>query len=65
MPQSPEHEYGHSMRWEPERPRWRVFPLLVTWLVTGVALMVAAAILPGVNINDFGGRCWRRRSSRC
>ena len=33
----------------------RLFPLLVSWLATGVALMVAAGILPGVHIDDFWG----------
>ena len=47
--------YGRSVKWEPERPRWRVFPLLVTWLSLGVAVMVAAGILPGVGIDDFWG----------
>ncbi len=47
--------YGQSMTWEPERPRWRAFPLLVTWLSLGVAVMAAAGILPGVSIDDFWG----------
>ena len=47
--------YGRSTSWKPERPRLRVFPLLVSWIATGVALMVAAWILPGVNIESFGG----------
>ena len=48
-------EYGRSSAWQPERPRWRVFPLLVSWFATGVALMVAAGILPGVDIENFWG----------
>ena len=47
--------YGRSTAWKPERPRWRVFPLIVSWLATGAALMVAAALLPGVEIVDFWG----------
>ncbi len=47
--------YGRSMSWQPERPRWKLFPLIVSWLATGVALMVAAAILPGVDIANFWG----------
>jgi uncharacterized membrane protein YvlD (DUF360 family) len=52
-----EHEptYGLSTSWQPERPRLRLFPLLVSWLATGVALMVAAGILPGVHIDSFWG----------
>ena len=48
-------EYGRSSAWQPERPRWRVFPLLVSWFATGIALMVAAGILPGVDIESFWG----------
>ena len=55
MPSESEPTYGQSTAWQPERPRWRLFPLLVSWLATGVALMVAAGILPGVHIDDFWG----------
>src|SRR3954453_10343050 len=41
MPSEPEPDYGQSTAWRPERPRWRVFPLVVSWLATAVALMVA------------------------
>ena len=51
----PESDYGQSTAWRPERPRLRLFPLLVSWLATGVALMVAAALLPGVDIGSFWG----------
>ena len=55
MSSASEQAYGQSTAWQPERPRFRVFPLLVSWLATGVALMVAAAILPGVSVNNFWG----------
>ena len=55
MPSESGLSYGQSEAWKPERPRWRVFPLMVSWLATGVALMVAAGILPGVSIENFGG----------
>ena len=45
--------YGHS--WQPDRPRLKLFPLLVSWFATGVALVVAAWILPGVEIETFWG----------
>ena len=55
MTSNPEQAYGQSTPWKPEAPRLRLFPLLVSWVVTGVALMVAAWILPGVDIKNFGG----------
>src|SRR6476646_8785042 len=55
MPSEPELTYGRSTDWKPELPRFRVFPLVVSWLAMGVALMVAAAVLPGVSIDSFGG----------
>jgi uncharacterized membrane protein YvlD (DUF360 family) len=55
MPNDQEPTYGRSTSWQPERPRLRLFPLLVSWIATGVALMVAAWILPGVDIESFGG----------
>ena len=47
--------YGDSSAWRPERPRLRLFPLLVAWLATGIAFLVAAGILPGVSIDGFWG----------
>ncbi len=55
MASGPEPAYGRSTAWKPERPRLRLFPLLSSWLATGVALMVAAGILPGVHIDGFWG----------
>jgi uncharacterized membrane protein YvlD (DUF360 family) len=53
MTSNDEQTYGHSTSWQPERARLKVFPLLVSWISTGVALMVAAWILPGVDIKSF------------
>jgi uncharacterized membrane protein YvlD (DUF360 family) len=54
-PSRPAPDYGESTAWKPERPRLRLFPLLLSWLATGVALIVAAGILPGVHIDGFWG----------
>jgi uncharacterized membrane protein YvlD (DUF360 family) len=55
MPIDSEPTYGQSTDWQPERPRLRVFPLVVSWLAMGIALMVAAGLLPGVSIESFWG----------
>ena len=36
-------------------PLRRLFSLVVSWLVMGVALMVAAGLLPGVSVESFWG----------
>ena len=41
--------------WRPERPSWRPFSLVVSWLAAGVAFIVAAGILPGVWIDGVWG----------
>ena len=55
MSSAPEKSYGQSTAWKPERPRLRLFPLVISWLGTGIALMVAAGLLPGVDIKSFLG----------
>ena len=47
--------YGRSTGWQSERPRLQLFPLIVSWVATGIAFMVAAGILPGVRIDGFWG----------
>jgi uncharacterized membrane protein YvlD (DUF360 family) len=55
MTSGPERPYGQSTAWKPDRPQWRLIPLLASWFATGIALMAAAAILPGVHIESFWG----------
>ena len=55
MPTVTEPANDGTPAWQPVRPRRRLLPLIVSWLATGVALMVAAALLPGVHIENFGG----------
>ena len=54
-PSEPQQEYGQSTAWQPDRPSLKVFPLVVSWFATGVALMVASWVLPGVDIGSFWG----------
>ena len=51
---SPAVGYGEEMVWHPERPRVRVLPFVLAWIVAGISVFVAAAIVPGVKIGDFG-----------
>jgi uncharacterized membrane protein YvlD (DUF360 family) len=48
-------EYADAVTWHPERPRFKVTRLLLSWLLTAAALWFAAAILPGVDIESYGG----------
>jgi uncharacterized membrane protein YvlD (DUF360 family) len=48
-------EYGAASTWQPQQIRIRLLPLLVSWVLTAVALGVAAAILPGVDVTNAGG----------
>src|SRR5687767_13719129 len=54
MPSNSTPGHDHSA-WQPDRPGQRLFGLLVSWLAMGVALMVVAALLPGVGIESFWG----------
>jgi uncharacterized membrane protein YvlD (DUF360 family) len=40
---------------EPERPRIRPWRLVVAWLISSAALLLAAAIVPGVSVNGWAG----------
>ena len=46
--------YGQAITWNPQAPRYRVLHLLLSWLVAGVAVFVAAAIVPHVSVGGFG-----------
>jgi uncharacterized membrane protein YvlD (DUF360 family) len=46
--------YGETMTWHPQAPRFEPLRVLLSWLVAGVAVFVAAAIVPGVSVGDFG-----------
>ena len=48
-------DYAEALTWHPERPRFKVSRLLLSWLLTAAALWFAAAILPGVDVDTYGG----------
>jgi uncharacterized membrane protein YvlD (DUF360 family) len=41
--------------WRPGRPKLRPVALVVAWLISALALLAAAQIVPGAAVNDFGG----------
>ena len=45
--------YGHELTWSPQAPRYNVFHVLISWLVAGVSVFVAAAIVPHVSVGSF------------
>jgi uncharacterized membrane protein YvlD (DUF360 family) len=42
------------MTWSPQVPRFRPLHVLVSWLVAAVAVFIAATIVPGVSVGNFG-----------
>ncbi len=48
-------DYAEALTWHPERPRFKVSRLLLSWLLTAAALWFAALILPGVSVDESGG----------
>jgi uncharacterized membrane protein YvlD (DUF360 family) len=49
------HPFGESPPWKPVRPQFRPLSLVVSWLVSGAALLVAAWVLPGVSASSWWG----------
>jgi uncharacterized membrane protein YvlD (DUF360 family) len=46
--------YGQAVKWEPAKPKFRPLRLLISWVVAAAAVRIAAAILPGVSLDDAG-----------
>ncbi|HYB28909.1 MAG TPA: phage holin family protein [Solirubrobacteraceae bacterium] len=44
-----------QLGWKPQRPRLRVVGLVATWMVSAIALLLAADLLSGVTIEGFWG----------
>jgi uncharacterized membrane protein YvlD (DUF360 family) len=47
--------FGRRVAWEPQAPKLRLGRLLVTWVISALALLAAAAILPGASVEGFWG----------
>ena len=47
--------YAEAVSWKPERPRFNPFRLLISWATAALALLIAATIVPGVGIDEYGG----------
>src|SRR3984885_9950901 len=45
--------HGEAVTWSPQAPRFRPLHVLLSWLVAGVAVFVAAAIVPHVSVGSF------------
>jgi uncharacterized membrane protein YvlD (DUF360 family) len=50
---STETTYGETPGWEPQVPRFRLVHVVLSWLVAAVAVLIAAAIVPGVSVGSF------------
>jgi uncharacterized membrane protein YvlD (DUF360 family) len=46
--------YGEAVSWTPQTPRFRPLNVVVHWLVSAIAVFVAAAIVPHVTVETFG-----------
>ena len=47
--------YGEKPVWAPTRPRIRPIRLVVSWVLVTASLLVAAWIVPGAHVKNFGG----------
>lgn len=45
--------YGETVTWKPQAPKYRIFHVLVSWLIAGVSVFIAAAIVPHVSVGSF------------
>ena len=41
--------------WQPARPKFRPLALILAWILSAAALLVAAWIVPGAHVNNFWG----------
>ncbi len=46
-------DYGRDLTWRPQAPRYNFFHVLISWLVAGASVFLAAAIVPHVSVGSF------------
>ena len=46
--------YGEQVGWQPATPRLRPLRLLISWIVAAASIWVAAALVPGVGLEQTG-----------
>jgi uncharacterized membrane protein YvlD (DUF360 family) len=47
--------YGEQVSWQPATPRLRPLRLLVSWVIAAASVWAAAALVPGVSLEQTGG----------
>jgi uncharacterized membrane protein YvlD (DUF360 family) len=48
-------QFGEPLAWKPQAPKLRLSRLLAGWIVSALALLLAAAIIPGASVEGFWG----------
>ena len=53
-PVTPAAPYGEEVSWQPATPRLRPLRLVISWIVAAASIWVAAALVPGVSLEQTG-----------
>src|SRR4051812_13101119 len=53
-PVTPAAPYGEQVSWQPATPRLRPLRLVISWIVAAASIWVAAALVPGVGLDQTG-----------
>ena len=61
---TPAAPYGEEVSWQPATPRLRPLRLVISWIVAAASIWVAAALVPGVSLEQTGRRLRRRGPDR-
>ena len=51
---TPAAPYGEAVSWQPATPRLRPLRLVISWIVAAASIWVAAAVVPGVGLEQTG-----------